>query len=103
MERQQRFGQRRLALTGPNHQVGSAGDRSGAGGKGAQRFLDARRSGEGLGHRASLATRHTRSGVIGSWFTGLPRTFEMALATAPAVGTHGGSPTPLEPLGPASG
>jgi hypothetical protein len=30
-------------------------------------------------------------------------TFEIALATAPEVGTHGGSPIPFDPFGPAFG
>ena len=45
----------------------------------------------------------TRSGVIGSACTRAPITFAIAFATAPAVGTHGGSPTPFEPFGPAFG
>ena len=45
----------------------------------------------------------TRSGVIGSWCTRAPITLAIAFATAPAVGTHGGSPTPFEPFGPAFG
>ena len=35
--------------------------------------------------------------------TCVPITREIAFATAPAVGTHGGSPTPFEPFGPAFG
>ncbi len=35
--------------------------------------------------------------------TRVPITFAIAFATAPAVGTHGGSPTPFEPFGPAFG
>ena len=46
---------------------------------------------------------HTRSGVIGSARTRAPITFAIAFAIAPAVGTHGGSPTPFEPFGPAFG
>ena len=46
---------------------------------------------------------HTRSGVIGSLCTRAPITLAIAFATAPAVGTHGGSPTPFEPFGPAFG
>ena len=43
----------------------------------------------------------TRSGVIGSCRTCAPTTLAIAFAIAPAVGTCGGSPTPLEPRGPA--
>ena len=49
------------------------------------------------------AASHTRSGVIGSCRTRAPMTFAIAFAIAPAVGTHGGSPTPFEPFGPAFG
>ena len=43
--------------------------------------------------RASSAAARTRA----------PITFAIAFAIAPAVGTHGGSPTPFEPFGPAFG
>ena len=43
---------------------------------------------------------HTRSGVIGSCRTGADRPARSRSRSRPAVGTHGGSPTPFEPFGP---
>jgi uncharacterized membrane protein YbhN (UPF0104 family) len=61
------------------------------------------RAGGAVSHHelASTLAFQTRSGVIGSCRTGVPITFAIAFAIAPAVATHGGSPTPLEPFGPA--
>src|SRR5947209_5095182 len=44
----------------------------------------------------------TRSGVMGSCVIRTPTASLMALATAAATGTTGGSPTPLAPNGPSS-
>src|SRR5204862_5544709 len=47
-----------------------------------------------------VTARQTRSGVMGRRRTRLPVAAAIALATAAAVGTIGGSPTPFEPRGP---
>ena len=67
-----------------------------------ERVVERRGRGEA---RSTLIARasQTRSGVIGSSCTRAPITFAIAFAIAPAVGTHGGSPTPFEPFGPAFG
>ena len=99
--------QRRLALAGADDEVGAAGDRAGrpaASARARRRPWSRRR----LNGPATLtpplrSASQTRSGVIGSVCTRAPITFAIAFATAPAVGTHGGSPTPFEPFGPAFG
>ena len=68
--------------------------------RGPRRLVDRGGCGE---RRRSLPASQTRSGVIGSLCTRAPITFAIAFATAPAVGTHGGSPTPFDPFGPAFG
>ena len=68
--------------------------------QGRERLVDRRRGHE---RHAHAPASQTRSGVIGSCRTRAPMTFAIAFATAPAVGTHGGSPTPFEPFGPAFG
>src|SRR6185503_2184092 len=101
VDRDDGIGQRRLALARADHQVGAAGDRPRAGADGSERLLDRGGRGEGAAHvLAFRRASQTRSGVIGSCRTWPPSTLAIAFAIAPAVGTCGGSPTPLEPRGP---
>src|SRR6266545_2658137 len=53
-------------------------------------------------HSSACMAAHTRKGNIGIRCSRWPVATAMALATAPTVGTHGGSPTPLLPNGPPS-
>src|SRR5581483_5007041 len=92
--------ERPLPLPGADDEVGAAGDGPGAAGEGADGVLDRRGGDERAAHRSAP---QTRSGVIGRRSTGRPTSFAIALPIAPAVGTHGGSPMPFEPFGPAFG
>jgi len=101
VDRDDALGQRRLAGAGADDEVGAARDGTGAGCERSEGVIEGRRRHERL--HAHCAASHTRSGVIGSRCTRAPITFAIPFATAPAVGTQGGSPTPFEPFGPAFG
>src|SRR5581483_9262349 len=90
--------QRRLALTRADDEIRPAGDHPRAVRERLQRILD--RIGGDERRDAHCAALHTRSAVAGSSYTRDPIAFAIAFAIAPAVGTHGGSPTPFEPFGP---
>src|SRR5262245_4269687 len=101
VDRDDGVGQRRLPLPGADHQIGAAGDRARATVDRRESLLDGGGRRERAAHVApSVCASHTRSGVIGSLRTWRPSTLAIAFATAPAVGTCGGSPTPLDPRGP---
>src|SRR5437016_13039618 len=97
VDRDDAAGERRLALTRPDHEVGAACDGTRAVRQGRERVLDGLGGGVRLRHGRAA---QTRSGVIGSSRTRAPTTFAMAFPIAPAVGTLRGSPTPLEPRRP---
>src|SRR5436309_2578309 len=90
-----------LALTRADDEVCAAGNRPRTVGHRRHRLVD--RGRRHVRARHSVVISQTRSGVMGSARTRAPMTFATALAIAPAVGTHGGSPTPFEPFGPAFG
>ena len=106
MDREQRIGQRSLPLARADDEVGPARHRPRARGEGRKGLIERGRGDERPRHAcvtSPRATRHTRSGVMGNRRPAGRARLVIALATAPAVGTHGGSPTPFEPLGPAFG
>src|SRR5262249_56887265 len=92
------LGARGLAGAVADEEVGAAGEGSPPRRGRRQRVVDRRSGRERARHE--LAS-HTRSGVIGSCLPRAPTTLAIAFAIAPAVGTHGGSPTPFDPFGPA--
>src|SRR4029077_865198 len=91
----------RLAGAGADDEVGAARDGPRAGRERRGGRVD--RGCRSVCLHAHCPASHTRSGVIGSLCTRAPITLAIAFATAPAVGTHGGSPTPFDPFGPAFG
>ena len=107
VQRDQLLRQRPFSLPGSDDEIGPAGDRSVAVGRGAQGIRQRRRIGEAHVHvsprgstrwrrthaRGSSAARRPASRWLGRW----------RCAMAPGVGTHGGSAMPLRPLGPAVG
>src|SRR5262245_51244902 len=105
MDRDDALRQRRLALACADDEVGASCDGTGPAGHRGEDLVDGGRGRERVDAHASSSCEaaQTRSGVIGSWRTRSPVSFAIALAIAPAVGTHGGSPIPFDPRGPAFG
>src|SRR5262249_61473934 len=99
VDRDDRLGQRRLPLAGADDQVRAARDGAGTSVDRGEGLLEGGGRRERTAHRPAspCATSQTRSGVMGRLRTWPPSTLAMALATAPAVGTFGGAPTPLGP------
>src|SRR5262249_38102145 len=97
VERDDAVGERRLALTRADDEVGPARDGTRAARHRRERVLD--RLGDGVRLRHGRAAPAAPGG-IGSSRACAAVPFANSFPTAPAVGTLGGSPTPLEPRGP---
>src|SRR5205823_14308808 len=95
----QASGERRLALARADDEIGPTRDGARPLRELAHGLLEGGGDDERVGH---CSASQTRSGDIGSSRTRLPVATAIPFATAPGVGTHGGSPMPFEPVGPPS-